>query len=161
MVQRKKKCFFRLLTALVLILFFSFSPSVAQQESARSGPDDPEIREFIRLLNARRQASGCPELKWDDRLAAVAQAHSRDMIQRNFFSHENPEGQDPFDRLEKAGINFSEAAENIVSGSRTGKETFRSWLNSPHHRINMLNCQYTRLGVGRVRGRWTLVLIQP
>ena len=96
----------RVLAALVLILFFSFSPSVAQERPARSGLDDPEIREFIRLLNARRQVSGCPELKWDDRIAAVAQAHSRDMVRRNFFSHENPEGEDPFDRLEKAGIYF-------------------------------------------------------
>ncbi len=149
----------RYLTALVLILFFCFSTVVAQE--AQAGPDDPEIREFIRLLNARRQASGCPGLKWDDRLAAVAQAHSRDMIQRNFFSHDNPDGQDPFDRLDKAGIYYSEAAENIVSGCRTGKEAYQSWLNSPHHRINMLNCQYTRLGVGRARGRWTLVLIRP
>ncbi|MBI4768661.1 MAG: CAP domain-containing protein [Deltaproteobacteria bacterium] len=112
-------------------------------------------------MNARRQSIGCPKLEWDERIAAVAQNHSRDMVSRNFNSHTNPDGKDPFDRLKEAGIDFSAAAEDITSGPKTGKEAYLIWLNSPSHRENMLNCLYLRHGVGRVRGRWTHVLISP
>jgi uncharacterized protein YkwD len=148
-------------TALALILFISFSPGYPQKEPFPSGPVDPEVREFIRLVNARRHSIGCPELKWDDRIAAVAQRHSRDMIQRNFFSHRNPDGKDPFQRLKEADLHFSEAAENIASGPKTGKEAYEIWLTSPSHRRNMLNGRYTRQGVGRSKSHWTEILIRP
>jgi uncharacterized protein YkwD len=99
---------------------------------------------------------GCPELKWDDRIAAVALSHSRDMVSRNFFSHTNPDGKDPFDRLEEANLNSSAAAENIASGPKTGKEVYEIWLHNPSHRRNMLDCRFTRHGVGKAEGRWTL-----
>jgi len=148
-------------TALFCILLFLFSHGYPQEESIRSGLMDPEIRELVRLVNARRRSIGCPELKWDDRIAAVAQRHSRDMVKRNFFSHRNPKGKDPFDRLEEADLDSTAAAENIASGPQTGKEVYESWLNSPGHRRNMLNCRYLRHGVGREEGRWTHVLIRP
>jgi uncharacterized protein YkwD len=147
--------------ALILILFISSFPGYSQEEPLRSGLVDPEVREFVSLVNARRRSFGCPELKWDDRIAAVAQKHSRDMVSRNFFSHTNPDGEDPFDRLEEADIGFSAAAENIASGLKTGKEAYEAWLNSASHRRNMLNCRYTRQGVGRSKSRWTEVLIRP
>jgi uncharacterized protein YkwD len=148
-------------TILILILFISISPGYSQEEPLRSGPVDPEIREFIRLVNGRRHSIGCPELKWDERIAAVAQRHSRDMVKRTFFSHRNPDGADPFDRLEEADLHFSAAAENIAFGPKTGKEAYEIWLGSPGHRKNMLNCRYLRHGVGRVGGRWTHVLFRP
>jgi hypothetical protein len=160
--RKVRKVFLRVLpAALVFILFISFIPGYPQERPPRVGPGDPEIREFIRLVNARRRSIGCPELKWDDRIAAVAQRHSRDMVSRNFYSHTNPDGKDPFDRLEEADIDFSAAAENIALGPKTGKEAYEIWQNSPSHRRNMLNCRYTRQGVGRARSRWTQVLIRP
>jgi uncharacterized protein YkwD len=147
--------------AIVLILFISFSSGYSQEEPPRFGPVDPEVREFIRLVNGRRHSIGCPELKWNERIAAVAQRHSQDMVSRNFFNHRNPDGDDPFDRLEEAGLHFSAAAENIASGPKTGKEVYELWLNSRGHRRNMLNCRYTKQGVGRAGGRWTHVLLRP
>ncbi len=145
----------------ILILVFLFSSGYSKEEPIRSGPVDPEIREFIRCVNARRQNIGCPELKWDDRIAVVAFNHSRDMASRNFFSHTNPDGKDPFDRLEAANLVFSAAAENIASGPKTGKEVYEIWLHNPSHRRNMLDCRFTRHGVGRAEGRLTSLLIQP
>jgi uncharacterized protein YkwD len=130
-------------------------------EQSSPGPADPTIQEFLQLVNAKRRSIGCPELKWDSQLALVALKHSRDMVSRNFFGHTNPDGKGPFERLQESKVVFSAAAENIASGSKTGREVFEIWLNSPGHRKNMLNCRFTRHGVANVDGRWTHLLLKP
>ena len=123
--------------------------------------DDPAIEEFIYLINGKRQRMGCVELKWDERLAAVARNHSRDMARRNFFSHTNLDGDNPFDRLRDSHISYSLAGENIASGVRSGQAVYELWLNSPDHAENMLDCRFTHQGVGRSGKRWTQVLLRP
>ena len=150
-----------LLIAIILLLFLLFSSSYSSEKQVSTCPADPVIREFVRLVNAKRLGAGCPKLKWDDRIAAVAQKHSRDMVSRNFFSHTNPDGKDPFERLKESNLFFSAAAENLALGPRTGKEVYDTWLRSPGHRKNMLACRFTRHGVGRTGDRWTYVLFKP
>src|SRR5262245_18795550 len=89
-----------------------------------------EVRAFVRLLNEHRVGEGSPALIWNERVAAVANAHSADMANRNYFSHTNPAGQSPFDRLRAAGITFNAAAENIAYGQPTGQTVLTSWLGS-------------------------------
>jgi hypothetical protein len=133
----------------------------ALEKQVSTGPVDPMIRELVRLVNAKRIGAGCPKLEWDDRIAAVAQEHSRDMVSRNFFDHTNPDGKNPFEQLKESNLPFSAAAENIALGPRTGKEAYNSWLKSPEHRRNMLACRFTRHGVGRAGNRWTHIFFTP
>jgi hypothetical protein len=126
-----------------------------------TGSTDPVIREFVRLVNAKRLNVGCPNLKWDDRIAAIAQEHSQDMVSRNFFNHTDPDGKNSFERLKESNLPYSAAAENIALGPRTGREVYDSWLKSPEHRRNMLDCRYTWHGVGRAGNRWTHILFKP
>ena len=147
--------------AIILFLFLPFFSGYSGENQISTGSADPAIREFVRLVNAKRLAAGCPKLKWDDRIAAVAQEHSRDMVSRNFFSHTNPDGMDPFERLKESNLPYSAAAEDLALGPRTGKEVYDSWLKSPEHRRNMLDCRYTRHGVGRAGNRWTHILFKP
>ncbi len=125
------------------------------------GPADPAIQEFLQLVNGKRRNVGCPELKWDNQLALIALKHSKDMVSHNFFGHINPDGKDPFERLQKSKVVFSAAAENIAFGPRTGREVFEIWLRSPEHRKNMLDCRFTRHGVAYVEDRWTHLLLKP
>lgn len=120
-----------------------------------------EIQDLVARINRHRRSLGCGTLRWDERLAGVALRHSRDMIERGYFSHTNPDGRDPFDRMRRAGIRFRAAAENLAAGQRTGAETFRGWMDSPGHRRNLEECVYTRVGIGLHRGRWTCVLSRP
>jgi uncharacterized protein YkwD len=112
---------------------------------------------ILRLTNEARRKDHLPPLDKDEALTATARAHSDDMLQRHFFSHENPDGQTPKDRLAPATVaTASKAGENIWSGS--GHDPFDtklmarmivdSWLTSPGHRANILNPDYTHLGVG-------------
>jgi uncharacterized protein YkwD len=77
--------------------------------------------QVLALVNAQRAAVGCGALAGDASLASVARAHSADMRDRGFFDHVNPDGLDPFDRAERAGL--SARGENIA---RTGGE-HRLW----------------------------------
>ena len=77
---------------------------------------------------------------------------------RRFFSHTNPDGLDPFDRLRAAGIRYRAAAENLAEGRATGRDTYDDWIESDGHRRNIENCEFTSLGIGLVDRRWTLLL---
>lgn len=132
----------------------------AASEAAASRPQG-EVRELVERINRRRAAIGCRRLAWDERLARVAGAHSRDMARRGFFSHDNPDGESPFDRLRQAGIRFRAAAENLAMGQRSARETFAAWMNSPSHRRNLEDCVQTRVGIAVFRERWTCVLARP
>lgn len=109
-------------------------------------------REVFDLTNAEREKYGLSPLKWSDDLAAVATAHSQDMIDRNYFDHYTPEGLSPGDRLHEAGISFSVMCENIAAGQATPEDVVEGWMNSPGHRANILNERVTELGVGYVEG---------
>lgn len=113
---------------------------------------DDEVRSLVEMVNGHRRRVGCEPLAWIDAVARVAEKHSEDMVRRDYFGHNNPDGRSPFDRLENAGIRFKTAAENIAAGQRTGQEVFNSWLDSAGHRRNIENCALKQHGIGLVRG---------
>lgn len=108
--------------------------------------------EVLELTNAEREAYGLDPLVWNEKLADLARAHSQDMVDRGFFSHNNPDGKTPFDRMREAGIDYSAAAENIAAGQASPEDVVESWMNSQGHRDNILNPKLKELGVGLARG---------
>lgn len=112
-------------------------------------------REVFDLTNQERRNAGLAPFAWSDDLAAVAAAHSQDMYERRFFSHTNPDGLSPFDRMDAAGINYGWAAENIAMRYPSPQDVVDGWMNSPGHRANILNEHLTTLGVGYYEGYWT------
>lgn len=101
----------------------------------------------VELMNADRRANGLSDLKVSSSLTAVARSHAQDMVDRNFFSHTNPDGEGLTDRLSQAGISYSAAGENIAENtSVSAAET--SFMNSSGHRANILNANYTTVGIG-------------
>ncbi|QXE34459.1 CAP domain-containing protein [Streptomyces sp. GMY02] len=99
------------------------------------------------LVNAERAQAGCGPVKADAGLTALAQDFSEDMAARGFFDHTDPDGRTPWDRAESAGVEGL-GGENIARGQATAQAVMDSWMNSEGHRANILNCDYTRLGVG-------------
>lgn len=126
--------------------------------SARSESITPEVFDLLSLINRHRRELGCRPLVWDHRLAALGLRHSEDMDRRHFFDHVNPDGLDPFQRMERAGLRYHAAAENLAMGARTGQEVFDGWMNSRGHRRNLENCIYTRIGLGRFENYWSCEL---
>ncbi|MER7873407.1 CAP domain-containing protein [Streptomyces solisilvae] len=118
--------------------------------------------EVIALTNAERAAARLAPLAQDPRLAAAAQAHSDDMVARDFYSHTGPEGHQPWDRARAAGATHRGIGENIACGQRSPAEVVRGWMDSPGHRANILKPDFTHIGVGHATGSragtyWTQV----
>jgi uncharacterized protein YkwD len=99
------------------------------------------------LLNADRRANGLPRLKLNGSLVVLAENYGQDMIKRNYFSHYNPEGQSPFDRMRNSGINYRYAGENLAIHKNVDAAE-KALMNSPGHRANILSPNYTEVGVG-------------
>ncbi|MGW4345489.1 sigma-70 family RNA polymerase sigma factor [Streptomyces sp. NPDC004690] len=110
------------------------------------------VAQVIALVNQERAKAGCGPVTGDSQLDAAAQAHSDDMAARNFFEHTNPDGKDPGDRITAAGYRWSTYGENIARGQQTPESVMDSWMNSPGHRANILNCAFKNLGVGVHKG---------
>lgn len=70
------------------------------------------------------------------------------MAARDYFSHTSQDGSGPGDRITDAGYRWSTYGENIAKGQRTPAAVMDSWMNSPGHRANILNCSFKELGVG-------------
>lgn len=104
-------------------------------------------QQAVSLLNADRRANGLPDLQVDSRLTTLAQNYAQDMINRNYFSHTNPEGQTPFDRMTQAGISYSYAGENIAQAQNVQAAEV-AFMNDAGHRANILSPNYTAVGIG-------------
>jgi uncharacterized protein YkwD len=94
-------------------------------------------------------------LKWNEKLAAVARAHSRDMLEQRYFDHVDPQGRTLVARINAAGIPWRALGENIaLNGTVPGAEA--AFMNEPrfqsNHRGNILNANFTEVGIGIVQG---------
>ncbi|MFG2123707.1 sigma-70 family RNA polymerase sigma factor [Streptomyces sp. NPDC048710] len=124
------------------------TPSTPQAQSAPAG----DVAQVVALVNKERAAAGCGPLTENAQLEKAAQAHSDDMAARNFFDHTNPDGADPGQRITAAGYRWSTYGENIAKGQQTPQSVMDSWMNSPGHRANILNCSFKEIGVGVHKG---------
>ncbi len=122
-------------------------PKPAPSPTPSSAGVAADEQKALALLNADRATHGLPPVRSNAKLAALAGDYAQDMINRNFFAHNNPEGQTPFDRMRQRGISFGYAGENLaINTSVAGAE--QALMNSPGHRANILNSHYTQVGIG-------------
>lgn len=119
---------------------------------------------MLQLVNDLR-SKGCqcgdtyynpaPGIAWNNQLESAAYAHSTDMNQNNFFSHNAPNGTDAGVRITKAGYNWRTYGENIASGHKTEADVFKGWIESPDHCRNIMNKNFKEMGVARAGTYWT------
>lgn len=114
-------------------------------------PDSEAEQEMFRSVNTERVRAGLQPLAFDDDLRNVARAHSQDMLKRGYFSHFTPEGISPFDRMEKYGIEYQSAGENLALAPST-ELAMQGLMNSPGHRKNILSPNFGRIGIGVIDG---------
>lgn len=107
---------------------------------------------MLSLVNAERAKAGCGALATSSALQRAAQGHSGDMAANDYFSHTSEDGRTFSDRIRVAGYGGGAIAENIAAGQATAGAVVRSWMDSPGHRTNILNCAYRYLGVGYAKG---------
>jgi uncharacterized protein YkwD len=114
-------------------------------------------KRVLALHNVARAARGLKPLCADPRLTRAARSHSREMIEKDYFSHSSYNGESIIERLRRFGYHRRIYAENIAGGSRTfggSDSTFRRWMNSPSHKGNILDRRFRPVGVGTYTGRY-------
>lgn len=123
------------------------SEQLALPDDLDLSPDPVAERQLFDLVNEERVERGRTALVWDERLVPIARAHSTEMFERKYFSHESPGTGSPFDRLRSGGITYTRAGENLAYAQSVGV-AHRALMDSPGHRENILRPEFTRMGIG-------------
>ncbi|MCK1988042.1 CAP domain-containing protein [Lysinibacillus fusiformis] len=133
------------------------TPPTSSTPSTTTSDVNAFEQEVVKLTNAERTKAGLSPLQTDDKLMAAAREKSQDMQSNNYFSHTSPTFGSPFDRMKALGIAYKSAGENIAQGQRSPQEVVQAWMDSPGHRANILNGEFTHIGVGYVKSGnyWT------
>lgn len=123
-------------------------PSTDDIENNTDSETLPNTTETIlTLINNARENQGLPHFKIDDLLNSTAQAKAKDMVTNNYFSHNSPTYGSPFEMMQKAGIKYKTAGENIA-GNLSVQKAVESWIASPTHKQNILSNAYNYIGIG-------------
>ena len=130
--------------------------SLAAVSAIAAGDFEQQVLDLVNKARAKKRKCGATTYKarkalvWDETLGSVAEAHSADMANRDFFNHTNPSGLDPFERMKKAGYSYRSAGENIAAGYDTPETVVKAWLKSKGHCKNIMSAKFTELGIGYV-----------
>ncbi|WP_059172554.1 CAP domain-containing protein [Bacillus sp. FJAT-27445] len=126
-------------------------PAKNQEPAApQAGTLSAYEQQVVSLTNQERAKAGLSALKADSNLGKMAREKSRDMSANGYFDHNSPTYGSPFDMMKKFGISYSYAGENIAMGQRSPQEVVTAWMNSEGHRKNILNKNFTHIGVGHI-----------
>jgi uncharacterized protein YkwD len=101
---------------------------------------------MFEALNLDRRLAGLAPLARNSKLDAVARQHARDMIMRQYFGHDTPDGESPFDRLRRAGVTFGYAGENLAMNADPERAE-SAFMHSAPHRANILEPHYRLVGI--------------
>ena len=102
--------------------------------------------QVVALVNAERTKQGLSALTIDTKVQQAALVRAKESAQS--FSHTRPNGSSFSTALTEAGVSYRRAGENIAYGQSTPQQVMNAWMNSSGHRANILNANYTTIGVG-------------
>jgi len=135
----------------ILLLVAAFGLAALAFLTACTPEVDAELTTYAGI-NAIRTQAGLPPLIPDADLVKVARIRSQDMAANNYFGHDPPDGCNYVCLMDRAGVSYAWAGENLAwntwDWTQTADVAVRMWNNSPPHMENILNCRYERFGTG-------------
>lgn len=119
--------------------------------------------DLLAQTNQQRVANGLPAFRMEAKLNQSATLKAGNMFSENYWAHVSPSGIQPWYWFAQAGYNYSYAGENLAKDFDTTPGVISGWMNSPGHRANILNPNYTDVGFAvqngtLVGGQTTLVV---
>ena len=103
---------------------------------------------LLNETNIQRNKTGAKQLTISPRLNEAAQAKAQDMVNRNYWSHQTPDQQEPWAFISATGYTFQKAGENLAYGFNNNGQVVAGWMNSPTHKMNMLDKAFDEVGFG-------------
>jgi uncharacterized protein YkwD len=127
-----------------------------------------QFRSQPRNCGSEGNFPAAPPLAWNEALKNASVAHSADMAQNNYFSHDSRDGRKFTDRITAAGYTWIGGGENIAAGQQTLDSVMEAWKNSPGHCSNLMSASHKDIGLACVEhpnglyGKyWTMELATP
>ncbi len=123
-------------------------------------------QQLMALTNRARASAGRKALRWDAALGSIARWRSKDMIKRDYFSHDIPGGGKVFDEMSARGYCYKVAGENIgwndYPDDVATAQIQSMFMGSSGHRANILGKAWDRIGIGAYKGAggkkmWTVL----
>ncbi|MFD9634376.1 sigma-70 family RNA polymerase sigma factor [Streptomyces violascens] len=124
------------------------SPTAKRAAASTDSGQPAAAQDVLALVNSERAKAGCSALTSNPKLYDAALKHSENMAAQNFFDHTDPSGAGPGERITAAGYKWSTYGENIARGQADAAAVMDSWMHSPGHRANILNCAFKEIGIG-------------
>jgi len=119
---------------------------------------------LIQLTNQGREFLSLNPLKENPQLSQAAYLKAQDMVAKDYFAHQSPEGKTPWYWIKAANYDYQYAGENLAIGFLDPEEVYQTWEDSPSHRANLFNQDYQDIGIavlkGDFRGNETFVVVQ-
>ena len=128
------------------------APDSGSSQTPAQTTEEELAAEVVRLVNAERAKEGLAPLGTYDSLTRAAQIRAPEIV--TLFSHDRPDGTKCYTAMDETGAREGAYTygENIAAGNATAAATVEQWMNSPGHRANILNEQFTHIGVGHAKG---------
>ena len=127
-----------------IAVFLNFSPNIFFADITKGA--------LINMVNQSRESAGIGGLSENIKLDQAAELKAEDMVQKQYFSHNSPDGTTPWHWFSKIGYDYKYAGENLAVGFFDSVDVFHAWLNSPLHRENILNPKYQEVGTAVLKG---------
>lgn len=139
--------FLPLMVSIGFLLFTLFSPLMVNKNVlAYTSNINPQS--LLEATNLERKESGTGILQLNSDLQSAAQSKAEDMVNRNYWSHQTPEGNDPWIFIKGTNYTYQKAGENLAYGFNDSSDVITGWMNSPSHRQNLLDNNYQDVGFG-------------
>lgn len=102
--------------------------------------------QVVELVNQERTKAGLNAVTLDQNIASAALVRAKEI--ETSFSHTRPNGSKFSTALTEQGVTFKGAGENNAWGQKSPEAVMQAWMNSEGHRANILNKNFTKIGVG-------------
>jgi hypothetical protein len=121
-------------------------------------------KQVLELVNIERSAQNLASLKSNSVLNQSALAKANDMIAKGYFAHFSPSGEKPWDFINRDKYPYLYVGENLAMNFTSANSAHKALMNSPSHKKNIMNEQYTEVGMavisGEISGKQTNILVQ-
>lgn len=134
--------------ALVLAIFAVNLFQPLQQHGVLAYATEMSHGSLLSATNAQRGQNGKSALALNSSLSKAAQSKANDMVSRDYWAHNTPDGKEPWVFIDTTGYDYQKAGENLAYGFSTSSATVSGWMNSASHKANMLDGTFSEVGFG-------------
>lgn len=141
------------LVLVIVLVQVLFNFAVTGRPTVLGFATDINIPSLVQLTNQQRLNSDLPALNINRELTKAAQLKARNMVNKDYWAHNGPDGTTPWTFFNEAGYKYNYAGENLAKDFNTSNGVVSGWMASPEHKANILDQNYTDIGIATINGR--------